>query len=515
MSRGLRAPATDRTAVIIPAWEQVPQLVTANQQVFDATWRTRRAETQRALLSAACDYTAWLTGQSLRWTTTAPLIVGGHQPELFHPGVWAKNFAIGRLAEQCGGVSLHLVVDHDVLHRRGIDTLAGTLAAPLRAWEPFDAPSEPQPWEEARVRDPQVLQSFAERIERRQQSWGIRPLVHEAWPHALEMAQRDKSLVAVLTAARHAVEARWGIRNLELPVSRLCTTLPFLQFTAELIGRCAEVAEHYNAVVRAYRKSHRIRSHSHPVADLSVDQHEIELPLRIWLAGATQRQRLFAGRRGRVWVLRDEHQELCTTQEHHLVEALEDLQIRGYRLRPRALTLTLFARMWLADLFVHGLGGALYDEMTDALASRLYGMAPPPFLTISATVWLPLAGRQPLPVDLPARCGAIRQQLWRVRHNPQAFLEPTDPLVVEKTQLLREPPPAFRAARRQRYLRIREINRELSARLQPLREELLQTLSALEHQHLAERLLTHREFSWVLFPEETLRSFYETIFPRP
>lgn len=514
MSRVLRAPATDRTAVIVPAWDQLPRLVTANQQWFDATWRTQRTEAQHVLLSAACDYTAWLTGQSPTLPTMVPLIVGGHQPELFHPGVWAKNFAIGRLAEQCGGVSLHLVVDHDVLHRRGIDTLAGTLAAPHRAWEPFDAPSEPQPWEEARVLDPHLLRSFAERIERRQQPWGIRPLVREAWPHALEMAQRSESLVAVLTAARHAVEAQWGTRNLELPVSRLCTTLPFLQFTAELISRCAEVAEHYNAVVRAYRKSHRIRSRSHPVADLRVDQDEIELPLRIWPAGATQRQRLFAGRRGRVWVLRDEQQELCATPETRLVEALEDLQTRGYRLRPRALTLTLFTRMWLADLFVHGLGGALYDEMTDALASRLYGTPPPPYLTITATVWLPLAGRQPLPADLPAQCAAIRQQLWRLRHNPQQFLEPSDPLVVEKSQLLREPPPALRAARRRRYLRLREINQQLSARLQPLRDELLQTLATLEHQRAAERLLTHREFSWVLFPEETLRSFYETIFPR-
>jgi hypothetical protein len=25
------------------------------------------------------------------------LIVGGHQPELFHPGVWLKNFALNEL----------------------------------------------------------------------------------------------------------------------------------------------------------------------------------------------------------------------------------------------------------------------------------------------------------------------------------------------------------------------------------------------------------------------------------
>ncbi len=42
------------------------------------------------------------------------MIVTGHQPELFHPGVWIKNFAIASIARQTGGAALNLIVDNDI-----------------------------------------------------------------------------------------------------------------------------------------------------------------------------------------------------------------------------------------------------------------------------------------------------------------------------------------------------------------------------------------------------------------
>ena len=43
-----------------------------------------------------------------------PLVVTGHQPELFHPGVWVKNFATAALARAHGGLGLNLIVDNDI-----------------------------------------------------------------------------------------------------------------------------------------------------------------------------------------------------------------------------------------------------------------------------------------------------------------------------------------------------------------------------------------------------------------
>ncbi len=66
------------------------------------------------------------------------------------------------------------------------------------------------------------------------------------------------------------------------------------------------------------------------------------------------------------------------------------LEAEGFKVRTRALTTTLFARLFLADLFIHGIGGGKYDELTDAIVRRFYGFEPPRYLVLSATRWLPL-----------------------------------------------------------------------------------------------------------------------------
>ena len=72
------------------------------------------------------------------------------------------------------------------------------------------------------------------------------------------------------------------------------------------------------------------------------------------------------------------------------VERLHDLAARSIRLRTRALTTTMFCRFLLGDLFIHGIGGAKYDELGDAIARRFFGIEPPGFLTLSMTLWLGL-----------------------------------------------------------------------------------------------------------------------------
>ena len=42
------------------------------------------------------------------------------------------------------------------------------------------------------------------------------------------------------------------------------------------------------------------------------------------------------------------------------------------RLAPRALTLTAYLRLMIADQFAHGIGGGRYDQVTDAVISRFF-----------------------------------------------------------------------------------------------------------------------------------------------
>lgn len=514
----LRAPLTDRTAVIRPVWTEATALVASNRRSMAHHWAAWREQARSEAFAEAAQYTSGLTGAPTSLTNDGPWIVDGHQAELFHPGVWGKNFGISRLARQCRGVALHLIVDHDVLKSRAIRVPAGTPDAPLFAWEAFDHPQPGCPWEEARVSDRASFAGFGERLRRRLEPWGIAPLAIEAWSAAEAQLARTDSLVDGLTAARVSVERSWGLNNLELPVSRLSGTRSFQRFAALLISRAPEVASVYNSVVHTYRRVNRIRSRSHPVPDLAQQDAWCEVPLRVWRAGDPHRQRPFVRETGADVELRDERDVIARwPSASDGAEALAALAERGIRLRPRALTLTLFARLLLADLFVHGLGGAKYDEMTDALAARLFGAPPPPYLTVSATVWLPLGHGGPTAVPTAEEIGRARDALRRLQHNPQRFIDPSDPraaaLVAEKASLLAMDSSTERGARRKRYLRLREINADLAAQLNSRRQELAETLRAREHLRDASRVLRNREFSWVLYPEGTLREFYEATFP--
>ena len=68
----------------------------------------------------------------------------------------------------------------------------------------------------------------------------------------------------------------------------------------------------------------------------------------------------------------------------------EKLAAQGIRFRTRALSTTLFSRLCFADLFVHGIGGAKYDAVTDTVLQRYYHVTPPPYLVVSGTLRLPL-----------------------------------------------------------------------------------------------------------------------------
>ncbi len=70
-----------------------------------------------------------------------------------------------------------------------------------------------------------------------------------------------------------------------------------------------------------------------------------------------------------------------------------------------------------------------------------------------------------------------------------------------------------RYERRQRYLRVREINHQLSDQLSTERDRLTAEMAALDQHLAANRVLRSREFSWALFPADRLQASYQGMFP--
>jgi hypothetical protein len=189
------------------------------------------------------------------------------------------------------------------------------------------------------------------------------------------------------------------------------------------------------------------------------------------------------------------------------VEQLQGLAASGIKLRTRALLTTMFARLLLGDLFLHGVGGAKYDQLTDLLMTRFYGVEPPAYMTVTATLRLPIA-RPDITLD-DARM--IDHRLRELTFHPERYLDGTRNGNGNLAQLLEQKAkwiatiPSKETAR----LRCREIRR-VNAELQPCvtrsREGLLSERETVTLALRAEAILGSREYAFCLYPADKLRS---------
>lgn len=535
----IRVPREDSSILAIPPLSDVPALIEANsKQLSDSnveiagrSLTSLREDTRRQAVEAAAEFTSSLTGQPHDFGKFDRVIASGHQPELFHPGVWIKNFAVSRLADATDSVGLNLIVDSDTVSSHQIRIPGGSPEQPVFESLAFDSPGEVMPWEEARIQDESLLASFAERVTSALARFPARDstetaLLASVWEQAVQRGSRSGSLAEVLSLARVLAEKQLGLGILELPVSRLCQLEPFFWFAADLLRRIDLFRYFHNYCLAGYRFVNRVRSVRHPVPELLMIDHEWwEAPFRVWNQGDSQRMPVFVRfADGRLQVAAGAHlsgvfididkDADCET----LAKEIAGLNDRGIRFRTRALTTTLFTRLFLSDLFVHGIGGAKYDEMTDRLMRCYYNgpenvdLSAPKFLTVSATAWLPFASPH---ADTPADATRLRTMLRELNQNPQRHIPPdkfeaSRSLVEEKERLIAEQHQVEANALagnkpqhlggRKRYRRLPQINRELAEFTQPQQREIRAELEAVEQRLAANAVLKCREFPFCLYP---------------
>jgi hypothetical protein len=180
---------------------------------------------------------------------------------------------------------------------------------------------------------------------------------------------------------------------------------------------------------------------------------------------------------------------------------------RGWKLRPRALTLTLFARICLGDGFIHGIGGGNYDEVTDSIIRRFFGIEPPGYAVVSATLRLPLKRFPATEATLHAAERRLRDLLWNPQRVPKSR-ELLPELVFEKERLIEDEPPS-RIDRRGWFRQLQRLTRDLRSPLASETESADRELDRIRAELAANEILASREYAWPLFPEEMLRTFFQ------
>jgi len=470
-----------------------------------------QSEARRRLLAAASRYTAAYRDVSDEEPDpTAPLIMAGHQPELVHPGVWFKNFVLSSLAQRTAAHAVNLLIDNDAVKAASLRVPTGSLAHPAVVSVPLDRSLPSVPYEERAVADLELFRSFGQRVADAVQPLVRHPLVRSFWPLAIEAVPASQgNLGRALARARHQLEGAWGLSTLELPLSSVCDDWPFRWFTLCLLRGTERLHAIHNGALAEYRQVNRVRSHTHPVPDLAEHDGWWEVPFWLWTRADAERRPVYARREGGAIVLTDRRSlriSLPVTGQADMSRAIERLAAwhdQGVRLRPRALVTTMFARLVLSDIFIHGIGGAKYDQLTDAIVRRFFGVEPLEYLVATATLKLPLPRRSIEMADV----ARIDQLLRELRYHPELYVNGNSAahaLVSEKRRwVARHVPPH---ERRTRHEALERINRALYDLVQERRTHLLSERDELRALWRNETILGSREFAFCLFPADSLRT---------
>src|SRR5882757_8130360 len=111
------------------------------------------AEAREELLAAALRHTRSYRDLERPPDAEGLFFLAGHQPEIFHPGVWLKNFVLDRLARQHGGVAVNLVIDSDTIKSSSLRVPGGSVAEPTVEAVLFDRPSAEIPFQARAIED--------------------------------------------------------------------------------------------------------------------------------------------------------------------------------------------------------------------------------------------------------------------------------------------------------------------------------------------------------------------------
>ncbi len=516
-----QAPREDGAVLLEPSGDELSALIESNVQLLanaqiDLQGRSLgelRQQARQEFISAANDYSSTYLEPS-RGTDYPRLLVAGHQPGLFHPGVWLKNAALDRLARQHSAVGVNLQIDNDTLKGPSIRVPGGSVESPTARQIPFDAADAEIPFEQRKIVDRECFESFDTRVAEQIAPFVSEPLLKEYWPQVIARSRHTELVGNCISQARHQLESSWGLSNLELPQSAVCGLDSFRWFFTHILAQLSRFHGVHNVALAEYRRLHRIRSANHPVPELIRHGEWLEAPFWVWTDDNPRRRRLFARSQAGEIELTD-RQDLVRNlplpangSAEDAVAELARWEREGIKIRTRALTTTLFSRLMLADAFIHGIGGAKYDELTDMLIKRFFAMPAPGIIVVSATLLLPIPRSGASQED----AHRLDRQLRDLTYHPEQILSESAELddvlrhaIAEKRRWIATPKTKNNAA--QRHAAITEANAMLQPNVASLRDELQRDRSALTTRLRAENILASREYAFCLFPNKMLQDF--------
>ena len=189
--------------------------------------------------------------------------------------------------------------------------------------------------------------------------------------------------------------------------------------------------------------------------------------------------------------------------------AFKNLEMQGTRVRPRALSTTIFARLLLSDAFIHGIGGAKYDEVTDQMIQNFYQVTPPAFMVVSATARLNLIKNVETESTVKAANQIARDIWWNPqRHTPATLDSQWDALIVQRQKLLQLACNSH-SERKERYQKLRANLDCLRVWVKTDYQHEVEKAKHLQGQFKVQQQLQSRDYSFILHSEQKLKSLFK------
>lgn len=308
--------------------------------------------------------------------TDRPIILAGHQPAFWHPGVLAKYIACHAASDAFSAAAAWIVVDHDAadltsLAYPGLDEHPG--AGLIRADAPFLPRTNP---EVPAVYQPPL--ALGPRVSRPAEPCVDNGLDRIA--RALEASRGETNAARQLTAAvRELLSAH-------LPAVR---TVYSSDVSKSDLWR--DIVTRMNRDPIAAARAYNIACAERPdagIAPLLIDPASGRCELPLWrMHSGGPRERVFA----------------------HELEGLDPES-----LAPKALLLTGLLRIAACDLYIHGTGGAAYDAASEAWLRSWIGAALAPTALVTADLRIPHPSADVAPEE-------VHRAAWRAhraKHDP-------------------------------------------------------------------------------------------------
>lgn len=286
-----------------------------------------------------------------------PIVSAGHQPLVYHWGLYFKNLKLSQLAKDTKSFGLNTIIDTDVGD-------AGRIVWPLVRGGTISIKSGsvavgPELYRAQTIAPREHLDTLFAEI--------VSDLEESGCAHAATSTGRVAELYKMLSGESVVVAnslVRWVFESrayCEVPLSHLLQIPSVARILSAFARDYERAVPLYNQTLDRYRQEHKIKNAANPFPNMRIHDGEYELPL--WEVSAHGRKPVFASKG-------DVHVPM------------------GSFLAPRGSISTLLLRGYCSDIAVHGLGGAKYDPFVDDFARALYGIRMPQFVVASCTKYL-------------------------------------------------------------------------------------------------------------------------------